>query len=232
MSSIFLSSFFPRLFSAVAYWMSTILPHIMWPQCEFGMQVSNVLHVARWKYRTQKSPEICHLGTIAQLFRAVFSQLRHVSTIGKKLVKQQYLLHTTPGELSPLTAEVREFGARQQFSTDFAAWLHYCSDVTYQRPTKLCMMFGRLLGCHTIYTCLGALAAWRNFARCKIHFTSKSCILLYWQRYCTALQQRASAKLCGMVQGRELQNLHKGCHLYLAERPTRWASAHILVSLF
>jgi len=34
-----------------------------------------------------------HFGTIAQLCRAVSSQLRHVSTIGKKLVKQQYLLH-------------------------------------------------------------------------------------------------------------------------------------------
>ena len=29
-----------------------------------------------------------HLGTIAQLCRAISSQLRHVSTIGKKLVKQ------------------------------------------------------------------------------------------------------------------------------------------------
>jgi len=26
-----LSSFFPRLISAVADWMSTILPHMMWP---------------------------------------------------------------------------------------------------------------------------------------------------------------------------------------------------------
>ena len=34
-----------------------------------------------------------HLGTIAQLCRAISSQLRHVSTIGKKLVKQQYILH-------------------------------------------------------------------------------------------------------------------------------------------
>jgi len=33
-----------------------------------------------------------HLGTIAQLRRAISSQLRHVSTIGKKLVKQRYLL--------------------------------------------------------------------------------------------------------------------------------------------
>ena len=44
-----------------------------------------------------------HLATIAQLCRAISSQLRHVSTIGKKLVKQQYVLHTSPqyGELRP-----------------------------------------------------------------------------------------------------------------------------------
>jgi len=34
-----------------------------------------------------------HLRTIAQLSRAISLQLRHVLTIGKKLVKQQYLLH-------------------------------------------------------------------------------------------------------------------------------------------
>ena len=45
-----------------------------------------------------------HLGTIAQLCRAISSQLRHVSTIGKKkLVKQQYLLQTSAqyGQLWP-----------------------------------------------------------------------------------------------------------------------------------
>ena len=36
-SSVFLH--FPRLISAVADWMSTILPHMVWPQCEFRMQV-------------------------------------------------------------------------------------------------------------------------------------------------------------------------------------------------
>jgi len=37
----FLSSsiFFPRLISAVGDWMSTILRHMVWPQCEFRMQV-------------------------------------------------------------------------------------------------------------------------------------------------------------------------------------------------
>jgi len=34
-----------------------------------------------------------HLGIITQLCRAISSQLRHVSTIGKKPVKQQYLLY-------------------------------------------------------------------------------------------------------------------------------------------
>jgi len=34
-----------------------------------------------------------HFGTIVQLCRAISSELRHVSTIGKKHVKQQYLLH-------------------------------------------------------------------------------------------------------------------------------------------
>jgi len=37
-----------------------------------------------------------HPGTIPQLCRAISSQLRHVSTFGKKLVKQQYLLHMSP----------------------------------------------------------------------------------------------------------------------------------------
>jgi len=34
----------------------------------------------------KKSPKICHLCTIAQLSRAISSQLRHVLTIGKKLL--------------------------------------------------------------------------------------------------------------------------------------------------
>jgi len=75
-----------------------------------------------------------------------------------------------------------EFGPPQQISTGFTSWLHYCSDVTQLKWTKLCMMFGHLLGWHTIYTFSAALAPCRNFARCKIHFVSKSCVLLYWQR--------------------------------------------------
>ena len=52
-----------------------------------------MLHATRWKYRTQKwrkkSPSAHHRTTLS----AVSSQLGHVSTIGNKLVKWQYLLH-------------------------------------------------------------------------------------------------------------------------------------------
>ena len=51
----------------------------------------------------QKSPINRHLGNIAQLCRAISSQLRHVSTIEKKLIKQPCLAHMSPqyGELRP-----------------------------------------------------------------------------------------------------------------------------------
>ena len=67
------------------------------------MQVWNVLQAARWKYRTQKWCKNRHLSTIAQLRRAMSSQLRHVSTIRKILIKHQYLLQMSLqyGDLRP-----------------------------------------------------------------------------------------------------------------------------------
>jgi len=41
------------------------------------------------------------------------------------------------------------------------------------------------------YICIfGGSCPMTEFSRCKIHFTSKSCVLVSCQRYCTALQQR------------------------------------------
>jgi len=34
----------------------------------------------------KKSPKICHLGTVVQLCQAISSQVRHISTVGKKLL--------------------------------------------------------------------------------------------------------------------------------------------------
>jgi len=71
------------------------------------MQVRNVLHAARWNTGC-KSRQNSHLGTIAQLCRAVSSQLRHVSTIGKKLLNSN-ICSTGPHNMvnfGPLTAEI------------------------------------------------------------------------------------------------------------------------------
>ena len=80
----FLLSFFSCLISAVGNWMSTILPTCCGLSAN-SVHVWNVLHAARWKYRMQKNR---HFGTIAQLCRAISSELtlRHVSTIGKNLL--------------------------------------------------------------------------------------------------------------------------------------------------
>jgi len=106
--SIFLSLSFPRLFSAVADWMSTVLPHMVWPQCEFRMQVWKMLHAARWKYRTQKgaknSPSEQHRTT----FGAISSQLRNISTPEKKLLSSN-ISSTCPYNMvnfGPLAAEI------------------------------------------------------------------------------------------------------------------------------
>jgi len=58
-----------------------------------------------------KLPKSRHLRTIIQICRAISWQLRHVSTIGKKLVKQHYLVQMSPqyGELRGLLAA--EIGA-------------------------------------------------------------------------------------------------------------------------
>jgi len=185
------------------------------------------------KYRTQNWRKNRHLRTIAQL-RRLYLHFTTKACINnrKKLVKQQYVLHMSAqyGNFGPLTEEIGSgvWGTPGNFN-GFASCLRYCSDVAHRRPTKLCTMFG-VSWAGTLYIHFrGLLPPWQNFSRCKIHFTSKSCVRLYWQRYCTALQQRASAKLCGVVQGMELRNFRRGRHLYSAGRPSRWASAHILV---
>ena len=75
-----------------------------------------------------------------------------------------------------------------------------------------------------LYIHFGVLLPPGGIFRCKLHFASKSCVL-YWQRYCTALEQRASAKLCGVVQGIELRNFRCTTYIWLGghhvgHRPT------------
>jgi len=57
----------------------------------------------------------------------------------------------------------------------------------FQRVSRLGFLTARRRRClavswaatQNIYTLLEALVPWRNFARCQVHFASKSCVLLY-----------------------------------------------------
>jgi len=72
--------------------------------CEFKMQVWNLLHAARWKHGTQK----INIWASSQLCRAISSQQRHVSTIGKKLLSSSMssTCHHNMVNFGPLAAEI------------------------------------------------------------------------------------------------------------------------------
>jgi len=109
--------FFFHLFSAIAYTSTHDVCGL-----SANLECTSEMCCKRLAENTgcKKSPKICHLGIIAQLRRAISSQLRHISTIGKKLVKQQYLLHMSHNmvNFSPLTAEIssRVLGTAANFN--------------------------------------------------------------------------------------------------------------------
>jgi len=158
--------FFPRLFSAVAEWISTILLHMIWPLCEFRMQVWNVLHAARWKYRTQKLRKNRHLRTMAQLCQAICSQLRH-------MFPQYGELRSTNGW--DRLASLEHPNKFQRVSRH--GFVTAPTSLNEGQPNfAQCLAVFRA---GTLYAFLGALVAYRNSARCNIDFASKSSVLLY-----------------------------------------------------
>jgi len=159
---IFFCLSFPRLISAVADWMSTILRHIMWPYCEFRMHVWNLCCTRLAGNTGRKNHR--HLRTIAQLCRAISSQLRHIYRQSEKSVKHQYLPHML---------------------------LQYCE----LRPTNS-------------WDLLASLGHPSKFQR-------------------VSRLGSVTARHSGSGRQPNFVALNRGCHLYLAGRPSRWALAHI-----
>jgi len=166
------------------------------------MQVWNILHAARWKYMTQNSPSVHHRTTLSGY---IFAS-KAVIDNWKKLVRQQHLFHTSSqyGELRPTSGwdGLAGLGHPNKF--------HRVSRLGFViAPTSLngsqpncarCLAVswaGRFV--HSIYI-FGGCCRLREFCQMQNDFTSKSGVLLYWQHYCTALEQWALAKLCGVQQ--------------------------------
>jgi len=184
--------FFPHLISAVVDWMSTILLHTMWPLCEFRMQVWNVLHAAHWKFRTQKwrkkSPSAHHRTTLSSYTFAtkacIDNQKKNLlnsnisSRCSHNLANFGLLTAEIGWEVSSTPANFNGF----RVLASLLQWRH--SPGANQTMDNVWLSPGLA---HYIYI-FGGSCPWQNFATCKIHFGSKTCVLLYWQRYWTALQ--------------------------------------------
>jgi len=102
---LILSSSFPRLISAVAAWMSTVLLHI-WCGLSANLEcMSEMCCTARWIYRTQNDAKNrrLHVHHRTNLSGYIFATMARIDN-RKKLVKQQCLFHMSAqyGELQPI----------------------------------------------------------------------------------------------------------------------------------
>ena len=95
----------------------------------------------------------------------------------------------------PLTAEIGSgvWGTPTNFN-----WFLILASLLHRRHSleanQTLHTFGRLLGWYTIYIIF--FGAWNGtLPSAKFTLRPKSCVLLYWQRYHTALKQWASAKI-------------------------------------
>jgi len=127
----------------------------------------------------KKSPSAHHRTTLSGYIFATKARTKN----GKKLVKQQYVLHTSSqyGDLRPTNCRDRlaDLGHPGKFQR--VSRLAFVTAATSLNGTQ--PKFARCLAVswagilYTVYTFSGALAPW-NFTRYKIHFTPKSCIFI------------------------------------------------------
>jgi len=162
------------------------------------MQVWNALHAARWKYGTQKNRKNFAIWAPSHNFVGLYIFATKACIDNRKKVLNSNISPRWPHNMANfgrLTAEIGFWGTPANFNRFRVLASLYCIDVAHRRPTKLCTIFGRLLGWYTIY-------AFRGFCSLTLfwHVQNSLCVQvlrsLYWQRYCMALQQRTSAKLC------------------------------------
>ena len=170
------------------------------------MQVQNVLHAACWKHRTQKIAKNSAHHRKA-LLGCIFAAKACIDSWKKNLLNSNVssICLYNMVNFGPLTAEISLPGRAPQEISYFQRVSHLgfvCA------PTSLSGGQPNFAWCLAVScACTLYIHFWRllppnGTARCKIHFASKSCVLLYWQHHCTALEQWALAKLCGVVSPR------------------------------
>ena len=189
------------------------------------MQVWNVLHAARWKYRTQKSrqksPSGHHRTTLSDY---IFATKAHVDNRKKKLVKQQYVLQVSSqyGELRPTSGWDQltslghscEFQRVSRLSSVTAATSLTGSQPNFAWCFAICAA--------TLYIHFRGILPRNGILPGASHFAFKSCVL-----YVASVTARHSSS----GHQPNFVALSRGRHLCSAGRPSRWALAHILVEV-
>ena len=177
----------------------------------------------------KKSSKNRHLGTIPQLCRAVSSQLRHISIIGKKWLTTNISPTCSHNvvDVSPLTAEIcwRDLGIPANFNgfRVLVSLLHRNRSAEVSKTLPDVWPSPGLV--HYIYT-LGVLPP--NGILPAAKFTLRPSLVLSYIGSDTAWH--SSSGRCDVVHGMELRNFRRRRHLYSVGRPSRRALAHILVA--
>ena len=148
----------------------------------------------------------------------------------KKLVKQQYLLHMFP-QLRPTNGWdlLASLGHPSKFNRFriLASLLHRCHSTVVNQTLQDVWSSPGLV--HYIYIFGGScpltnICQLQNSLYVQVLRSPVLPALLHGNRAAVVSQ------ILWRVQWMELQNFCRGRHLYSAGRPSRWASAHILVS--
>ena len=182
------------------------------------MQVWNALHAARCKYRTQKSPSRHHRITLSgHIFatKACIDNRKNLLSSNTSSICPHNMVN-----FGPLSVEIGLLvWAPQQISTGFASWLRLATSLNGSQPN-----FAR---CLTVFWA-GTLCKHfrgllpRNGILPGAKFTLRPSLVLSYIGSVTARHSSSGRQL-------NFATLSRKCHLYSAGRPSRWASAHILV---
>ena len=169
-------------------------------------------------HKIAKNSTSAHHG---KLCRAVSSQLRHarIDNRKKNLLDSNIFsaCFHNKANVGELTAEIRlpvwvtpaHFNGFRVLASHTAAVRRRRSSEANQTLHNVWSSPGLV---HYIYI-FGGSCPLTEF--CQVQhslYVHKSCVLLYWQRYCMVHEQRPSAKLCGLVRGMELRNFRRRRH--------------------
>jgi len=149
----------------------------------------------------KKSPKNRRMGTIAQLCRAISSQLRHVSTIGKNWLSSN-ISSTCPHNMANfniLAAEIISlvWGTRANFN----GFRVLAALLQRRRSTEANQTFHNvwpLPGLVDYIYIFGGCCSLVEFCKVQNSLCVLQVLRCYWQRYCTAVEQWARAKFCGV----------------------------------